>query len=243
MINSVHKTLHRPSIDSENEDERKEAVRYTLETLDCMEKVRIPRMVLHSFSDLPEFLRLKSETANPTGYMIGSNAVKIYGLLAPSLKAYRSSRSERIHDCFMRSLEEIARYAADKRVNGGPIEIAFEEHYSDAIDYDRIPYGRGSLSNVIRCFDTAHHLIRTGHNSDLSNERGPIHFHAVDTNGFIDDHRTLGSGKVDLLPVISTLSEKRLTETIVLENGSRRSALASKDVLLSMIKQTTSASH
>src|SRR5919197_2333589 len=113
-----------------------------------MEKAGIPRMVLHSFSDLPEFLRLKSEIANPTGYMIGLNAVKIYGLLAPSLKAYRRSRRDKIQQCFMRSLEEIARYAADKQVNGGPIQIAFEEHYADAIDYDRISYGHGSLSNV-----------------------------------------------------------------------------------------------
>lgn len=241
MKNSVHKTLHRPSIDSLVDHERAEAVDYTLQTLDYMEEANIPKMVLHSFSDLPAFLRPKSERANPSAYLIASNAVKIYGLLAPTLKAYRLGRKERIQECFMRSLEEIAKYAADKRVNGRPIEIAFEEHYSDAIDYDSVSYGRGKLANVIRCFDTAHHLIRTGRNSDLSNESGPIHFHAVDTNGFLDDHRTIGTGKVDLRPIISTLSEMQLTDTVVLENGSRKSALASRDLLLSMIRQIESA--
>ena len=90
---------------------------------------------------------------------------------------------------FLRSLTEIAKYAADKRVGGKPIEIAFEEHYSDSIDYDRISYGKGNFGNVIRGVDTAHHLIRTGDDSDLSDMSEPIHYHAVDTNGLIDDQR------------------------------------------------------
>src|SRR5712692_3038956 len=37
MTNSIHKTLHRPSIDSEDSTERKSAVEYALKTLDYME--------------------------------------------------------------------------------------------------------------------------------------------------------------------------------------------------------------
>lgn len=240
---SLHKTLNRPSIDSESADERENAVRYTLKTLDYMEAAGIPRMVLHSFSDLPAFFRLKKERADPLGYVIGSNAVKIYSLLAPALKAYRERKKDVVEQSFMRSLIEIAKYAADKRANGGPIEIVFEEHYSDSIDYDKISYGRGNLSNVIRGIDTAHHLIRTGENSDLSEVAGPIHFHAVDTDGTIDDHRTLGNGRVDFSSSLAALVEGRLTETVVLENGTRKSALASKEHLLSMIKQVSTASH
>ena len=41
MVNSLHKTLFRPSIDSENKAERKGAVEYTLKTLDYMEAAGI----------------------------------------------------------------------------------------------------------------------------------------------------------------------------------------------------------
>jgi sugar phosphate isomerase/epimerase len=143
----------------------------------------------------------------------------------------------------MRSLGEIARYAADKRVDGNPVEIAFEEHYSDAIDYDGISYGKGILGNVVRGIDTAHHLIRTGENSDLSGMSEPIHFHAVDTNGIIDDHRTLGRGRVDFGQSLSQVIENELTDTIVIEDGTRKSALASKEVLQTMIKRATMVTH
>jgi sugar phosphate isomerase/epimerase len=237
MTNSIHKTLHRPSIDSDNREERESAVAYTLQTLDFMEKAEIRRMVLHSFSDLPSFFTLKEECANAAGYLIGCNVVKIYGVMAPVLKAYRERNREKIERSFIQSLSEIATYAADKRVGGEPIEIAFEEHYSDAIDYDRISYGKGDFSNVMRGIDTAHHLIRTGKNSNLSEIPGPIHFHAVDTNGFIDDHRTLGKGKVQFTQSLSSVMERRLTETVVIEDGTRKSALASKEVLMSLIKR------
>jgi sugar phosphate isomerase/epimerase len=237
MTNSIHKTLHRPSIDSTSEQERKRAVSYTLKTLDYMEKAGINRMVLHSFSDLPAFFTLKKERANAAAYFVGCNAVKIYGLLAPAIKVYREKNREQIEQAFLRSLAEIARYAADKSINGKPIEIVFEEHYSDSIDYDGISYGSGVFSNVIQGIDTAHHLIRTGQNPDLSEISGPIHFHAVDTNGIIDDHRTLGKGKVDFRPSLSSVIERRLTNTVVIEDGNRRSALASRDVLHTMIKR------
>jgi sugar phosphate isomerase/epimerase len=237
MINSIHKTLHRPSIDSIAEPERKRAVSYTLKTLDYMEKAGITRMVLHSFSDLPTFFTLKAERANAAGYFVGCNLVKIYGLMAPALKAYRERKKDHVEQSFLRSLSEIARFAADKRIDGKPIEIVFEEHYSDSIDYDSISYGSGVFANVIRGIDTAHHLIRTGQNSDLSDVSGPIHYHAVDTNGMIDDHRTLGSGKVDFRQSLSSVMERGLTGTIVIEDGNRRSSLASRDVLRSMIKR------
>ena len=237
MINSLHKTLHRPSIDSLSEQERRRAVVYTFETLDYMEKASISRMVLHSFSDLPGFLTLKQERANAVGYFIGGNAVKIYGLLAPALKNYRETKKEQVEQSFTRSLSEIAKYAADKRVNGNPIEVVFEEHYSDSIDYDRISYGRGNFANVIRGIDTAHHLIRTGTDSNLSDLSGPIHYHAVDTNGIIDDHRTLGKGKVDFRKSLSSVIERQLTNTVVIEDGNRKSALASRDVLQALIKR------
>ncbi len=67
----------------------------------------------------------------------------------------------------MHSLAEIAKHAAEKNVDGKPIKIVFEEHYPDAIDYDSVSYGRGNLANVTRGVDTAHQLIRTGHNTDL----------------------------------------------------------------------------
>ncbi|MGI0037005.1 MAG: sugar phosphate isomerase/epimerase family protein [Nitrososphaera sp.] len=237
MINSIHKTLHRPSVDSTSGPERKRAVSYTLKTLDYMEKAGITRMVLHSFSDLPTFFTLKDERANAAGYFVGCNAVKIYGLLAPAIKLYREKKKEQVERSFLCSLTEIARYAADMRINGKPIEIVFEEHYSDSIDYDSVSYGSGVFANVIRGIDTAHHLIRTGQNSDLSGMSGPIHYHAVDTNGIIDDHRTLGRGKVDFRQSLSSLIEKGLTSTIVIEDSNRRSALASRDVLYSMIKR------
>ena len=237
MINSIHKTLHRPSIDSTSEPERKRAVSYTLKTLDYMETAGINRMVLHSFSDLPAFFTLKKELANAACYFVGCHAVKIYGFLAPAIKLYREKKKEQIQQAFLRSLAEIAKYAADKSINGKPIEIVFEEHYSDSIDYDGVSYGCGVFSNVIRGIDTAHHLIRTGQNSDLSEMSEPIHYHAVDTNGIIDDHRTLGKGKVDFMQSLSSVIEKRLTNTIVIEDGNRRSALASRDVLQTMIKR------
>ena len=237
MVNSIHKTLHRPSIDSISELERKRAVSYTLKTLDYMEKAGITRMVLHSFSDLPAFFTLKAERANASGYYVGCNLVKIYGLLAPALKVYREKKKEQVQQSFLSSLAEIARYAADKRIDGKPIEIVFEEHYSDSIDYDSISYGKGVFLNVIRGIDTAHHLIRTGRNSDLSDVSGPIHYHAVDTNGMIDDHRTLGSGKVDFRQSLSSVIERGMTSTIVIEDGNWKSALASRDVLHSMIKR------
>jgi sugar phosphate isomerase/epimerase len=237
MINSIHKTLHRPSIDSTSEPERKRAVQYSFKTLDYMEKAGIKRMVMHSFSDLPAFFTLKSESANAAGYFVGCNVVKIYGLMAPVLKAYRIAKREQVEQRFLTSLSEIAKYAADKRVDGNPIEIVFEEHYSDGIDYDGISYGKGEFANVIRGIDTAHHLIRTGQNSDLSEMTEPIHYHAVDTNGRIDDHRTIGKGKVDFRWSLSSVIERGLTDTVVIEDGNRKSALASRDVLQSMIKR------
>jgi sugar phosphate isomerase/epimerase len=241
MVNSLHKTLFRPSIDSENQAERKGAVEYTLKTLDYMEATGILRMVLHSFSDLPAFFNPKAERANKVGYFLGCRVVKGYGILAPALKGYRQMRKEKTEACFMRSLAEIARYAADKKVEGKPIEIVFEEHYSDAIDYDNISYGKGNLANVIRGIDTAHQLIRTGYNTNLSKISEPIHFHAVDTNGIIDDHRTLGKGKVNLEDSISDIIERKLTNTIIIEDSTRNSALESKDLLTSMIKKLLSA--
>ena len=125
MVNSLHRTLFRPSIDSENQTERKRAVEYTWKTLDYMEAAGILRMVLHSFSDLPAFFNSKSERANKVGYFLGCRVVKSYGILAPVLKAYRQMRKEEIEASFMRSLAEIAKYAADKKVDGKPIEIVF----------------------------------------------------------------------------------------------------------------------
>ncbi len=245
MVNSLHKTLFRPSIDSPDREERKQAVQYTIETLDYMESAGIYRMVLHSFSDLPHLFLPNTERANKVGYFVGSNAVKIYGILAPVLKAYRQTGKKEFQDNFTASLIEIAKYAVDKRVNGRPIDIVFEEHYSDAIDYESIPYGKGSFANVIRGVDTAHQLIRTGHDSDLSGMSGPIHFHAVDTNGLIDDHRTIGKGKVHFENSLSTAIGKHLTNTIVLEDGTRKSVLRSKEVLASMLRRisTTTSSR
>jgi sugar phosphate isomerase/epimerase len=237
MINSLHRTLFRPSIDSENKAERKWAVEYACKTLDYMEAGGIMRMVMHSFSDLPGFFNAKSERANKVGYVLGCSVVQVYGVLAPALKAYRQLRKEKIEACFMRSLAEISKYAAEKKVGGKPIEIVFEEHYSDAIDYDSISYGKGNFANVIRGIDTAHQLIRTGQNTDLSQIFEPIHFHAVDTNGIIDDHRTIGKGKVTFENSISHIIKRKLTDTLVLENGTRKSALKSKTMLMSMIKR------
>lgn len=244
MHNSLHKTLHRPSIDSPDRAERKKAVEYTLKTLDYMEAAGIPRMVLHSFSDLPAFFSLKAERANRAGYLVGSNVVKVYGVLAPALRAYRRWKKEEVQANFMRSLEEIAKYAADKKVDGGrPIEIVFEEHYSDAIDYDLVPYGRGNFVNVIRGIDTAHHLIRTGKDLDLEGVSEPIHFHAVDTNGRIDDHRTIGTGRVHFENSLSAAIGRNLASAIVIEDGTRKSALRSKEVLAAMIKRIGTASR
>ena len=237
MVNSLHRTLFRPSIDSENQLERKCAVEYTWKTLDYMEAAGISRIVLHSFSDLPAFLNSKTERANKMGYFLGCRVIQVYGLLAPTLKAYRQMRKEKIEACFMRSLAEIAKYAADKKVDDKPIEIVFEEHYSDAIDYDNISYGKGNFANVIRGIDTAHQLIRTGQNTDLSEIFEPIHFHAVDTNGIIDDHRTLGKGKVNFENSILDIIERKLTNTIVIEDSTRNSALGSKKMLTAMIKK------
>jgi sugar phosphate isomerase/epimerase len=235
MSNSIHKTLHRPSIDSPNVIERKRAIEYTLLTLDHMETAGIPRMVLHSFSDLPGFFALKRERANKLGYFMGSNTVKIYGVLAPVLKAYREKQKNKFEECFMHSLSKIAKYAADKTVNGKPIEVVFEEHFSDAIDYDSIPYCKGNMTNVIRGIDTAHRLIRTGMDTDLSNVSDPIHFHAVDTNGIIDDHRTIGNGKVKFDKSLADTIRKKLTDTVIIEDGTRRSALKSRDILSTMM--------
>jgi len=237
MVNSIHKTLHRPSIDSLDRTERNQAVRYTLKTLDYMEAAGVSRMVLHSFSDLPGFFSLKRERINKITYFAGCNVVKVYGVLAPVLKAYRKTKKEQLQQRFMSSLSEIAKYAHDKNVNGRPIEIVFEEHYSDAIDYNDVSYGKGSLANVIRGIATAHQLIRTGKNSDLSGISGPIHFHAVDTNGIIDDHRTIGSGKVNFENSLSSVVERKLTDVIVVEDGTRKSSLESKKVLTSMINR------
>ena len=237
MVNSLHRTLFRPSIDSENQAERKCAVEYTWKTLDYMEAAGISRMVLHSFSDLPTFFNSKTERANKMGYFLGCRVIQVYGLLAPTLKAYRQMRKEKIEACFMRSLAEIAKYAADKKVDDKPIEIVFEEHYSDAIDYDNISYGKGSFANVIRGIDTAHQLIRTGQNTDLSEIFEPIHFHAVDTNGIIDDHRTLGKGKVNFENSILDIIERKLANTVVIEDSTRNSALESKKMLTAMIKK------
>ena len=233
MTNSIHKTLHRPSIDSLDRVEREQAVRYTLKTIDCMESAGIPRMVLHSFSDLPGFFSLRGEYANKMMYFAGCHIVKTYGILAPVLKAYRKTKRDQLQQTFMKSLSEIAKYASNKNVNGKPIEIVFEEHYSDAIDYDNISYGKGNLTNVIRGIDTAHQLIRTGENTDLTGMSDPIHFHAVDTNGVIDDHRTVGKGKVKFEDSLSSIIEKKLTDVIVLEDSTRKSALESKRILMS----------
>ncbi len=237
MINSIHKTLHRPSIDSLDRTERNKAVEYTLKTLDYMEAAGVSRMVLHSFSDLPGFFSLKGERINKITYFAGCNVVKVYGVLAPILKTYRKMKKEQLQQSFMNSLSEIAKYAYDKNVNGGPIEIVFEEHYSDAINYDDVTYGKGNLVNVIRGVDTAHQLIRTGKDTNLSEIPGPIHFHAVDTNGMIDDHRTIGSGKVNFKNSLSSIIERKLTDIIVVEDGTRKSSLESKKVLTSMINR------
>lgn len=237
MLNSLHKTLNRPSIDSPDARERRIAVDYTLKTLDYMEKAGVPRMVLHSFSDLPTFFRLKTECANRTGFYIGSNVVKIYGIIAPALKAYRQSKKEMFQENFMRSLTEIAKYAVDKRVNNKPIEIVFEEHYSDAIDYELITYGKGNFINVIRGVDTAHHLLRTGKDLNLEEMSEPVHFHAVDTNGRIDDHRPVGTGRVLFEASLSAAIRKNLADSVVLEDGTRGGALRSKEMLESIIKR------
>jgi sugar phosphate isomerase/epimerase len=237
MTNSIHKTLHRPSIDSLDQAERKQAVRYTLKTLDCMEAAGISRMVLHSFSDLPGFFSLKGEHANKITYFAGCHVVKVYGVLAPVLKAYRKTRKDQLQQTFTSSLSEIAKYASDKNVNGRPIEIVFEEHYSDAIDYDNISYGKGNMINVIRGIDTAHQLIRTGEDTDLSEISDPIHFHAVDTNGMIDDHRTIGKGKVNFENSLSSVIEKKLTDVVVIEDSTRKSSLESKRILTSIINR------
>jgi len=237
MTNSIHKTLHRPSIDSLDQSERRQAVEYTLRTLDCMEAAGISRMVLQSFSDLPGFFSLKGEHANKITYFAGCNVVKVYGVLAPVLKAYRKTIKDQLHRSFTSSLFEIAKYASDKNVNGKSIEVVFEEHYSDAIDYDSISYGKGNLANVIRGIDTAHQLIRTGEDTDLSGISGPIHFHAVDTNGMIDDHRTIGKGKVNFENSLSTVIEKKLTDVVVVEDSTRKSSLESKKMLTSIINR------
>jgi sugar phosphate isomerase/epimerase len=238
MSNSIHKTLHRPSIDSENKNEMSHAVEYTFKTIDYLELAGISRLVLHSFSDLPSFFRLRSEHANRLGYYVGGNAVKIYGILAPALKAYRKIRQESLKENFMSSLFEISKYASDKKVNGKSMEIVFEEHFSDAMDYDSISYGKGNLINVIRGIDTAHHLIRTGKNSDLSEIAEQIHFHSVDTNGVLDDHRTLGKGKVNLEDALFNIIEKKLTNVAVLEDGTRESAIRSKEILKVLAKNS-----
>lgn len=243
MTNFVHKTLFRPSIDSENQAERRQAVDYTLRTLDYMEAAGFSRLVLHSFSDLPGFFNIKAERANRVGYFLGCYIVQVYGILAPALKKYREARRDKVERSFMHSLSEIAKYAADKRIDGRPIEIVFEEHYSDAIDYDSIAYGKGNFINVIRGIDTAHQLIRTGKNTDLSVISEPIHFHAVDTNGLIDDHRTIGKGKVEFKESISDLMERKLSNIIVIEDRTRNSALKSKEVLASLIKKRLSVAN
>jgi sugar phosphate isomerase/epimerase len=161
----------------------------------------------------------------------------MYGVLAPVLKAFRKLRNETIEPNFMRSLEEIAKYAADKKVNGKPLEIVLEEHYSDAIDCDKIAYGRGNLHNVIRGVDTAHRLIRTGENTNLSDISEPIHFHAADTNGIIDDHRAIGGGKVNFKSSLAGVVEKQLTDVIVIEVATRKSALESRQTLMSLMKR------
>jgi sugar phosphate isomerase/epimerase len=237
MFNSLHKTLNRPSIDSPYAQERRIAVDYTLKTLDYMEKAGVQRMVLHSFSDLPAFFRLKTECASRTGFYIGSNVIKVYGIIAPALKAYRQSKKEMFQENFVRSLTEIAKYAADKKVNSKPIEIVFEEHYSDAIDYELITYGKGNFINVIRGVDTAHHLIRTGKDLDLEEMSEPVHFHAVDTNGRIDDHRPVGTGRVHFEASLSAAIGRKLTDFVVLEDGTRGGALRSKAALEPIIKR------
>lgn len=83
-------------------------------------------------------------------------------------------------------------------------------------------------------------MIRTGKDTDLSNISSsdhPIHFHAVDTNGIIDDHRTIGTGKVNFKNTLSTIIEAKLTNAIIIEDGTRSSALQSKEMLTSIIKQ------
>jgi sugar phosphate isomerase/epimerase len=185
---------------------------------------------------------LRAQRVNEAAFFAGANAVKVYGVLAPVLKAYRKLRNATIQQNFMRSLEQIARYAADKKVNGRPLEIVLEEHYSDAIDYDKIAYGRGNLHNVIRGIDTAHHLIRTGENTDLSDISEPIHFHAADTNGIIDDHRAISRGRVNFKTSLEGVVGKRLTDVIVIEVATRKSALESRDTLMSLMKRISMVS-
>ena len=237
MINSIHKTLLRPSIDSENENQRRLAVQYTLRTLDYMESAAIPRIVLHSFTDMPAFFELRGERANSGLYAIASQGIKFYRVIAPLLKAHRKSRAQKLQNNFLKSLSEIAGYSQDKRGYRSNIQVVFEEHYSDCIDYECVSYGKGKFSNVIRGIDTAHQLIRTGKDNDLSEVSGPIHFHAVDTDGWIDDHRTIGTGRVRFDNVLSNVMRRKLTETVVLENGTRRSALESKVVLEALIRR------
>jgi len=238
MKNSVHKSLLRPSIDSENTDERNSAVNYTFRTLDYMQIAGISRLILHSFSDLPSFFKPRSDSVNPVGYFIGCNVVKLYGLLAPTLKAYRESKREILQKNFINSLSKIARYASDIKIQGKSIEIIFEEHYSDSIDYNSIQYGKGNFFNVIRGIDTAHQLIRTKANTDLHNIDEPIHFHAVDTNGILDDHRTIGTGKVEFTGCLKNIISRNLTDTIVLEDSTRHSVLKSKERMNYLITET-----
>jgi sugar phosphate isomerase/epimerase len=239
MTNSVHGSLHRPSLDSGSPNERKQAVDYTMRTVDYMESAGVQRLVLHSFSDLPSFFRLRATKANRLLYFAGCHSVKLYALLAPALKEYRKKNADRLYRNFMLSLSQISKYAAEKKVNGEPIEIVFEEHYSDAVDYDAINYGKGKFSNVVRGIDTAHNMIRTREDSDLSGIDSPIHFHAVDTNGIIDDHRTIGNGKVNFQKSLEHIIQRRLTSSVVLEDGTRRSVLASRDALIPMIKRSS----
>lgn len=56
MVNSLHKTLFRPSIDSENPAERRQAVGYTLKTLDYMEAAGIGRWFCTALATCPLFL-------------------------------------------------------------------------------------------------------------------------------------------------------------------------------------------
>lgn len=237
MVNSIHRSLHLPSLDSENTRSRNSAVQYTQKTIDYMKDAGISRIVLHSFSDLPSFFRLRAERANGPGYYAGCHAVKMYGLMAPAIKAYRKTKSETLSRNFLSSLSEIASYASDTKIGSNPIQVVFEEHYSDAIDYDLVSYGKGRFSNVIRGIDTAHQFIRTGKDSDLTEINGPIHFHAVDTNGKIDDHRTVGTGKVNFERSLHSVLTRRLTDHVVIEDGSRTSALRSKEALEARIRR------
>lgn len=100
---------------------------------------------------------------------------------------------------------------------------------------DNIPYNKGSLVNVSRDIDTAHRIIRAGENAYLSNISDLIHFHTVDTNGIIDDHGTIGNGRVKFGKSLTDAIRKKLSDAVTIEDGTRKSARKSKDTSSTMM--------